>query len=206
MRNKLLISVLTAIFIIIVTTYGTTFAYFSSTANAGNIGGETYNFDIDLTSTPEYEATMLVPIKDNMINQAINKTNNKCIDNKGYEVCSLYKLTLTNHGNAELLNGYIETTSTTYTTTNLKYQLFSDNYTALSTSESLAAIGKKSYFKDTANNYVHTEIDTTPINYYLVIWLSETNESQNEDMNKDFSGNIVFESINGNQISASFST
>lgn len=208
MKNKIIGTVCLVLGIIIIVTTGTSFAYFSSTAssNGDAISGTTANFAVKLTSTIIHEATQLVPLSDDLIDEAITKSTNKCIDIKGQEVCSLYNLKLTNAGDAQILNSYISTTSTTYTTDNLKCQLFDSNYNPVSDIVTISkVVNDRIYFKNGANN-IATEINNKEVTYYLAIWLHETSGLQNADYSKTFSGEVVFESLNGDKISASFTS
>lgn len=212
MKDKILLSVIAVSAIILITVIGATYAYYAGEANTGGIQGEAMKFDVSLQSNPIYEATKLVPLKDNDIVKSISKSSNPCIDNSSYnyQVCSLYELTLTNAGDAEVLNGYIETSATTYTTSNLKYQLFTKNgatYTNLTMLESLPqVVGSKTYFKGMDSNIKSTTVSaSSSTTFYLAIWLSDTGTSQNEDFEKAYTGKVVFESINGNRLESSFS-
>ena len=204
--KKAICSIFIVVAIIIVTTAGTSFAFFSATATSEgeDISGETFTFDDKLNMNTIYKAEQLIPLSDDLVDDAIKKASNKCIDSKGYQVCSLYEITLTNSGNAQILNGYVSTSSTDYTTDNLKYQIFDSTFTKVSDVMTLSRVlNEKVYFKK-GNSLVSAPIDTSAITYYLVIWLTETNDSQNEDFAKTFSGKIAFESINGSTITANF--
>lgn len=206
MKKKILGSVCFALAIIIIITTGTTFAYFSSSAGSNNsITGKTMNFDVDLKLDTVYNATQLVPLSDSLVDDAIKKTSNKCIDTKGNQVCSLFKLTLTNNGDAQKLNGYVSTDTTTYTTDNLKYQIFNSSYVPVSDVMTISrTLNNKVYFKK-SSNMVSTSINSTNVIYYLVIWLKETSSLQTSDYSKTFSGKIGFESVSGGNVSVKFS-
>lgn len=215
MRSKIVGTICLVLGIIIIVSTGTSFAYFSATVSDGNnITGETFDFDIKLTATPVYKATRIIPLDDKYIDDAITKSTNKCIDNKGYEVCSLYRVTLTNNGGSQILNGYVSTSESErpYITDNLRCQLFDSNYNAISDITILSkTIGEGSYLKKTEDgvtNDVAIEVNETTkkeTTYYLAIWLHDTGVSQNEDYSKTFVGKIFFESIYGDKIYADFS-
>lgn len=137
-------------------------------------------------------ADQLIPISDDLVKDAIVKDSDKCIDSNGYEVCSLYKVTLTNSGTQEELYGYIRTGKTTYATDNLMYQVFSDTYEALSDANSLSRINDGIvYFQKDGGNYLTTSNGS--ITYYIALWLTETGVSQKTDYGKNFSGFVGFE-------------
>lgn len=203
MRKKIIGTICLALGIIVIVTTGTSFAYFSASADSDEkIEGSTMTFSVDLEVEEVYKSNQLVPIADSIIPTAIN---NECIDSKGYEVCSLYKITLTNTGEPVVLNGYITAeTGTNYTTDHLKGQLFSSNLaTSISTVTTLTNQTGKQYFKIDETNLYSVETQKTNT-LYLAIWLTETGDYQNDDYNKDFVGKIAFESIGGGQISAKF--
>lgn len=216
MKNKIFGTICLVLGIIVIVSTGTSYAYFSSSINTDgdNITGEVINFDVRLTATTIYKASRIIPLDDAHIEEAIKKDTNKCIDSKGYEVCSLYRLKIINDGDPHILNGYISTLSSArpYITDNLKCQLFDSKYNPISDVTTLSkTVGENVYLKKTNNNVTNNlaiEINETTkkeTTYYLAIWLHETNELQNDDYSKTFSGKIFFESMYGNEISADFS-
>lgn len=205
MRNKLIGSLCLVMGIIVIVTTSTSFAYFSASVDGtGDISGETLNFSVNLKVEEIYKTEQLIPIDDSIIPIAIN---NNCVDSKGYDVCSLYKITLTNTENPIVLNGHITSVEgTSYTTDHLKGQLFSSNLTtSISTVTTLTNTSGKQYFKVDGTNLYSIEVQNTNT-LYLAIWLTETGDYQDEDYNKNFVGKISFESIGGGQISATFTT
>lgn len=215
MRSKIVGTICLVLGVVIIVSTGTSFAYFSANVSGGNsIAGETFDFDVEVTATPVYKATRIIPLEDEYIDDAITKNTNKCIDNKGYEVCSLYSITLTNNGSAQILNGYVSTIESErpYITDNLRCQLFDSNYNAISDITILSkTVGEGSYLKKTEDEVttdVAIEVNETTkkeTTYYLAIWLHDTDVYQNEDYSKTFAGKIFFESIYGDKIYADFS-
>lgn len=202
MQKKLLGSICLVFGIIIIVTTGTTYAYFQTSVTSGNdITGEVTEFKVNLNITEVYKSTNMVPLKDNLVKTAITNSS-KCRDKDNYEVCSLYKLKLTNTGQTFALNGYLKTSSTTYTTGNLKYQIYDTSYTAITDvmTPSLT-IDEKVYFSKNNTN-VTTNINTSNIEYYLVMWISDTNSIQTSDHSKTYSGAVGFETTSGDRIEA----
>lgn len=202
MRCKIIGTIGLVLGIIIIVSTGTTFAYFSATASSGEgvIEGTTKEFNVELESRTILKAQQLVPLEDKKILSAVNS---QCIDLKGYEVCSLYELTLTNTGEAKVLNGYISTTNITYITNNLRCQLFDSDYNAVSDIITLSSNSDKFYFKS-GENLISAAVNNEPIVYYLAIWLTETGDYQDDDYAKEFSGKVYFESLNGGKVYADF--
>lgn len=213
MRDKIIGTVCLVLGIIIIVSTGTSFAYFSATVEGSgdDITGTTMNFDVDLKVEATYTADQLVPLEDNLISAAVN---NKCVDTSkyNYQVCSLFKITLTNNGDPQILNGHITAAEgTNYITDHLKGQLFNSDLTetvsgvlTLTDPEEIN-LEEKRYFKIDDTNLFTTEITNENI-LYLAIWLTETHDYQNDDYNKDFIGNIAFESISGEKVTSTFTS
>lgn len=209
MEKKILSSVCLVIGIAILVTTGTSFAYFSASTepNSNTINGTTMKFDVDLEVTPIHVATQLIPISNELIDEAIAKETNKCIDNKGYQVCTLYNVTLTNNGEAVVVNGYLETITTEYITDNLKCQLFDSNYNVVSDIMTISRTPNGEKYFMNSDNMTNTALGPNQDkSYYLVIWLYETGTPQSDDYSKNFSGKIGFEALSGETISSTFTS
>ena len=207
MKKKVFSSVCIALIIIIIVALGTTLAFFSaSVSNEDVVRGEASTFDVELQLDTVYKASQLVPLSDSLVSNAISKSSDKCIDSQNYEVCTLYTLTLSNSGKSQVVTGYVSTDTTTYTTDNLKYQIFDSNYNAITDTMTISRVtSEKAYFKKD-DSLVNTSIDNTNIIYYLAIWLSETGTSQSSDYSKTFTGKVGFESTYGDNVTATFNT
>lgn len=206
MKKKIIISIFVTLMITLFSVLGTTYAYLMISATSSNIEGNVANFDVSLSLNTIYRANRLVPLSNDLIDKAITKDSDKCIDRNGYEVCFLFSLSLTNGGDVVTLNGYIETVSSTYTTDNLKYQIFDSNYTAVTDVMTLSnTSGTRVYFNKNANR-LYLNLGASDTIYYLAVWLTETGDSQSSDYSKSFSGKVGFESIDGDTLEASFDT
>lgn len=93
---------------------GATFAYFTATAeNTATIGGNmaTVGLDVIVTKMTTIDETKggLIPMSNNMIEQAINKSSNQiCVDDNGNAVCQIYKVTVTNESSVSMfVDGYV---------------------------------------------------------------------------------------------------
>lgn len=209
MEKKILGSVCLVLGIAILVTTGTSFAYFSSeaTPNDNEINGSTIDFNVDLEVTPIHVATQLIPIANDLIDEAVAKETNKCIDKKGYQICTLYNVKLTNHGDAVIINGFVETVTNEYETNNLRIQLFDENYNEISDIMIPGSSSNEEMYFMNEEDMFNTGLNINQeLNYYLVIWLYETGSLQNEDFSKNFSGKIGFENINGGKIEATFTS
>lgn len=197
MKNKLLFSIL-GVAVISAFTFGGTYAYYMASSEAlleGEIGS---GLTSTLNSEEVYAATTLVPLSDSLVSTAISKSSNKCIDKSGYEVCSLYKLTLTNTDSSENLYGYVRTGTSTYTTDNLKYQVFDSSYNAVTDVMTVSNVADTTvYFLEDIDNSddMYVTASNGSVVYYLAIWLHDTNDYQDDDYSKTFSGYVGFESV-----------
>lgn len=203
MKRKIFSSICLVLGIVIIVTTGTTFAYYvGSTSNTNTVKGSVTEFSVNLTLTTEYKATKMIPLKDSLVSTAIQYSS-KCRDKNDYDVCSLYKLKLTNTGPSYVLNGYLKTSSTTYTTSNLKYQIFNSNYTAASDVMTVSNATNGMVYFTKNNSKISINMGSTATEYYLVMWISDTNSMQTSDYSKTYSGVVGFEATSGNKLEAS---
>lgn len=187
---------------LILTTFGGTYAFYTATATNSSIAGNIYSSGLNLNMTTTKKATSLIPLSDTKVERAITQSS-PCVDNNNYEVCSLYKLILTNNGTADTFVGSVITSSSTYTN-NLKYQIFTKSgstYTAVSDQITLSnTVNAENVMKKNSNTISIQLNNQASITYYLVIWLSDTaSNQQSNDANKSYSGSVVFKSIYGEQ-------
>ena len=206
--------VLTFVFIVLgVLISGGTYAYLSaSQADNTEITGKTRTLDVSV-GINTIKSGNLLPTMDNLITTSLNGSY-PCEDQRGYSLCSIYKVTLTNTGIPVALNSYIEVNNSTYTANHLKYQMFTKSgnvYTSISDAGTIDITGgTQNYLKLSSNNISFSLNDGSTSSYsseyYLVVWLSDIGSNQLEDTDKNLSANIVFESDNGNPVKAEFST
>lgn len=92
---------------------GATFAYYTATASNNNtITGNmaTINFDLSVAKVTDADDTKggMIPMSNNMMEQALTSANGICIDNNGNAVCQVYKITVINSSTASMfLDGYV---------------------------------------------------------------------------------------------------
>lgn len=188
--NKILVSVL-AVILITTLTVGVTYAYLVAHDSQNITVKSASGINSVLTLTTVKETSNMVPIMDNKIVTAIK---NNCVDKNNYDVCSLYSVKLINTSSAESLYGYVRTVSSSYTTTNLRYQIFDSSYNAVT---DVMTISNSSdsfvYFEKSSSKLTITSNGTK--NYYFVIWLTDTGAEQSSDYSKVFNGAIGFELI-----------
>lgn len=92
---------------------GATFAYYTATATNNNtiIGNmATINFDLSVAKVTDADDTKggMIPMSNNMMEQALQSSNGICIDNNGNAVCQVFKITVVNSSTASMfLDGYV---------------------------------------------------------------------------------------------------
>lgn len=208
-KIKFVVISLVIVLVILVVAVGGTFAFLAaSNTDDYTIRGSSEEFDMDLLVTPIKVSSNLVPLSDTDIDKAITGTYN-CVDSYSNDVCSIYQVDITNHGNLVNLYAYVQANNSSFITDHLKYKVYTkmnDNYTAVSDIITLSNnTSDKKYFVYDDVNYrfgLDTDQSTT---YYFVFWLSGTNEDQNEDMDKVFNGVIGIEATDGENVTSSFS-
>ena len=213
-KNSNLILSLLFVLMIVFVSVGSTYSFLRIyTNNTTVVNGQSYDFNVAL-NIDVINSGDLIPTADNLISQSLN-SQNVCLDRRGYGLCSLYRMTITNSGSAQTLNGYIKTlAATTYTTDNLKYQLYTFNnstYTAISDASTLSHTSNSiNYFKLNSNNISFSIADgsttSQSIQYYLVIWLSDTGSNQPSDISKQFVGDLIFTSKSGGSLTSQFTS
>ena len=133
-------------------------------------------------------------------------------DARGYNLCDLYRIRLTNSGDPVTLMGTMKTIYSNYESDNLKFQLFTlsgSTYTEISdmiTIDHDTNSQNSFVLEDIAIGFSLTDGNTTNqiSDYYLAIWLSDAEYNQLEDQDKVYEGNIMFTSDNGGVVTADF--
>ena len=190
---------------LIVAIIGATFAYFSAATNSAvNAVGVTSGDVSDLTflaSESNVAGTGLIPSTENIATYAaVLKTSDKCIDDNNNHVCGIYEFTITN---PSTMAQEVTTTLTTNTKTNfenLSYKVFkgslSETATTFSNTTSLYAasplVAKKLVPDVGATHNIETYVIPAGQNvtYTIILWLDETNTSQNSEASGIFAGTI----------------
>ena len=197
---------------LIFTAIGSTFAWLSvgNVRNNTTIKGSTYNFSVNL-DVSTIRSGDLIPVVDNLVVSSLNSTH-VCEDTRGYGLCSLYRIRFTNNGSAQTMTGYLKTISSTYTTTNLKYRLFSLSGSTYSAISDIASVNNTANatnnFQLSSANVTVSLADgassSTTTDVYLVIWVSDPGSNQLADQNKSYSGQLLFSSTSGDTLTSTF--
>ncbi len=191
---------------LIVAIIGATFAYFSvnaSITNNNGISGDTVNVsDTTITGTLTRvtpSTVSMVPLKTEELQKGITgEGGQQCIDKNGAKVCDIYTLTINNTSSAPVsLAGNLNITATDMT--DLRWALIES-----ATSATGATAKEVSDTVIVANELLAAETGTKT--YYFVIWFNETDQPQNDQAGKSYTGTVSFTAANGGKITAQFSS
>ncbi len=195
-----------AMLTLIVAIVGATFAYFSLQAsdentvkgNAAKVG-----LSLEVRKVSVDASGDLVPLDETLLDKAIEgdtaTESTMCIDKNGNTVCQVYEVKVTNEGTAATaVNGSL--TLTAETITNLKWQIMTDQNTPVMDS---------GQFKTTDDTEI-AKNDTIEANpgsktYYVMIWIDETENDQNDSDTGAFTGVVSFTSADGSGVTGTFS-
>ena len=184
------------IIVYFITVTGSTYAYFALSASSDNkISGTTATANLALTVSKVFPSNTnnLVPQLESALGSAISSTY-KCVDGNSNNVCQVYKITIKNTSTASVdISGYIHFSGVT-NLPNLKWRLL-DSESALGTHNSYSATGADNLFVDR----VKISANQTN-NYYMVIWINETNSAQSDT--GTFGATISFKSSNGTGVTS----
>lgn len=181
---------------LVVAIIGATFAYFSASAtNDTDVKGSTASgasLAIAVTKvSDEATAKNMIPMLSTDLQKGVTGTSSKsCIDANGNTVCQVYKVTVTN-GSADIGINVKGTMNLTSNAKNMKWQVLTDATTVDTKATAVA--------QDTEGVIVANQALTASEthDFYLVIWLDETNKPQDtDDAGKIFNGTITFNGVN----------
>lgn len=195
---------------LVVAIIGATFAYFSASAqNTTDINGNTAaaaNLTLTVKLVSDVAtAKNLVPMHGTDLTKGLTGTDGKsCVDANGNTVCQVYEMKLTNGSKDIGVN--VDGTMTLNGTPNMKWEVL-QTATTLKTGATAVSNG-------TAGNVVKNDALTASgdATYYVVIWLEELDQSQDEtDAGKNFTATVNFNAVNAegdaqSGITASFGT
>ena len=195
-----------AMLTLIVAIVGATFAYFSLEAsdentvkgNAAKVG-----LSLEVRKVSVDASGDLIPLDETLLEKAIagdSATENQmCVDKNGNTVCQVYELKVTNEGTAATaVNGSL--TLTAETITNLKWQIMTDQNTPVMDSGQFKGIKDTEVAK---NDTIEANPGTK--SYYIMIWIDETENEQNDSDVGSFTGVVSFTSADGSGVTGTFS-
>ena len=209
-RKSIIYSIIIVLILLVVVIY-TSYAFFAATVSNGGeqVTGSTNDLSFSVNATVIHKATKLIPVSESAVNTAVNKVSNNCIDTENKDVCSMYEVSVQNTGTNISLYGFVRTNTSTYITNNLKFKVYTrsnNTYTAITDATSVSNnSGDSVYFKVNNVNYTTNLTTNQTQTYYVVFWINEINDSQNDDQDKDYSCKFGFEGTDGAQLSVLFS-
>lgn len=181
---------------LVVAIIGATFAYFNaSDTKDKDIKGTTASgasLAIAITKvSDEATAKNMIPMLSTDLQKGVTGTASKsCIDANNNTVCQVYKVTVTN-GSADIGINVKGTMNLKSTAKNMKWQVLTDAKTVNADATTVA--------QGTAGTIVDNQALTASgtHDFYLVIWLDETNKAQEtDDAGKTFNGTVTFNGVN----------
>ncbi len=184
------------IIVYVITVTGSTYAYFALSASSDNkISGTTATANLSLTVSKVFPSNTnnLIPQLESALGSAISSTY-KCVDGNSNNVCQVYKITIKNTSTASVdVSGYIHFSGIT-NLPNLKWRLL-DSESTLGTHNSYNVSSTDNLFVDR----VKMSANQTN-NYYMVIWINETNSAQSDT--GTYGATISFKSSNGTGVTS----
>ena len=114
-KNNILYGII-GIATLMITTIGATFAYYTATATnnttlKGNMATITFDLTVTQVTNADDSKGGMIPMSNNMMEQALQSTNGTCIDNNGNAVCQVYKITVVNTSTASMfMDGFVTLT------------------------------------------------------------------------------------------------
>jgi predicted ribosomally synthesized peptide with SipW-like signal peptide len=150
------------------------------------------------------------------------QVNNRCTDDNGYNVCGYYHMTISNSYDIAQQIDAVKLTTETNTFTNLVFAIYVKNGESLvrvtdvtdvpTTTNATASTNAESTetsinLVDNTSSLVHPSLGKNgEVEYYLVMWIKETGEPQNEDDgSKNFSGTISITTTGGEKVTGTIS-
>lgn len=181
---------------LVVAIIGATFAYFSaSTTNNTDVTGSTASgASLSMAITRESDAgtaANMIPMLTADLQKGVTGTGSKsCIDANGNTVCQVYKITVTN-GSTDIGINVKGTMNLASDAKNMKWEVLTDAKT-VKTDGTVVAQGTNGVIVD---NQALTKSGSQ--DFYLVVWLEETNKVQDtDDAGKTFTGTVTFNGVN----------
>lgn len=194
---------------LVVAIIGATFAFFTAQIQGNeDFTTESYEFaasmSIEKLANEAVSGTGLIPLNSDDLTKALAH-NPQCVDENGYQVCDIYKVTINNTGAQEItLTGTVKSLENGFTENMLMLNdLGEANGSSLETNDiALPAKGATVSLK----NQVKVNGASEKVIYYAVYLKNDTSNNQPDDMKKNFHGELTFVDVAGGaQLSGTFS-
>lgn len=220
MKKYKIYYMLLAFFVLIISTIGVTYAYFTAKTSSEekNVNTAAASYTISLKIRPLYpekedmSSFSLIPM--NMADD-FKAVKNKCFDKYGHGVCYAYIITGYNFPSSiNSFTGFMEVS--TNNMENISYMIMDTKEEF--DEENCIKINEENYCKEYENNAILDGIspfsdatsfklleNKTEKNIMLVVWLENLNEKQNEFDIGTFNSKITIDAGNGGRIQGSIS-
>lgn len=215
---------ITLILIILFSVTGATYAYFAAIATddetiTGTMATVNLTLDVKRIFPLESSSNTGVIVPQLSSNGALSLAlKSGCVDDNNNVVCQVYKINIQNVGGTatQIVDGKVMfygnntlTNDVSSTMPSLRWKLItsadevSPSNSVLGNNDAMIAdtVGEDNVFADEI-----TMVDGSNIDYYMIIWIDETNEEQDIDEGNSFFGKILFESSNGTGVTSTFSS
>lgn len=214
----------TLILILFFSITSATYAYFAiSATNNNTITGSAATVNLTLSVNkifPTSSSTntgVMVPqlsVSGSSTSPLANALKGGCVDNNANVVCQVYKITIQNVGGTatQVVDGKVffygnsvMTTDVHTTMPNLKWKLITSVDTTTPTN-SVLGTNEDQEANSSDNKFVSslTLATNDTFDYYMIVWINETNTNQTSEPGKTFYGKIQFDSSNGTGVTSTF--
>lgn len=189
----------------LITSLSVTVAFFSASARSNliqEIESAVVNFSLKVEKVSEDTDKGLVPVKDSEINKALSGTNGKkCVDVDGNNVCQIYKI---NVENASEYSTIFKGTLLLSATENSNYENL--KWAEITYSENPTVFGTIKPMSDLVLKESYGIGGGATATFYIVVWISDNGNVQNESDYGSFVGNVTFEAVSGDKLTSTFSS
>ncbi len=226
-QNKKRVQILiTLIIILSFCITGATYAYFAvSASNTTTITGNAATVNLTLNvqkifpTSSSINTGAIVPqlsVSEDGDSPLATALENGCVDGNSNVVCQVYKITIENKGGTAtqvvdgkaLFYGDAALTTDVHTTMpNLKWKLITSVDIA-TPANSVLGTNADNEANSTGTKFVSdlTMVTNSKFDYYMIVWINETNVAQDSEKGKRFYGKIQFDSSNGTGVTSTFQT
>lgn len=201
--NKIYVISLAIAFILSAITI--TFSYFSSQANGTDKGVNAktakLGLTLDVRRVTNEKTVGLFPLADSELRNALaGTTYGSCVDSMNKGRCQVYEIKLKNTGNITAT-----TTGSLSLNAALKSKFTNLKWQEIRSATDITAVGSVHTMNNTSwkSNYVMGA--NTTATFYVIVWISDTGDSQNNTDRGSFNGVINFSSTAGVSANATIS-
>ena len=226
--SRKIFTVLIMVFTLMICTTGATYAYFAISATNGVATGTAATVGLNLSVTKVTPTTakwssstqVMVPQLDAGLATAMNSTNS-CVDGNGNVICQVYKIAIENTSTSavKLKGSLYFTLGSDAVFTNLFWRQVTDANTLGSNTiyKYSTNINTSSTTAEAVNANLVSSLELAPNNnvtgsgtdykeYYILIWIRETNLEQNDIDKGTWVMNVDFKDSTGNGVTSTITS